>query len=183
MNRMFVDELLKDEKILWAGQPDPSIVFSPADKFLIPFSLIWGGGSFIGVYTSLRYDASIFSILFGIPFAFIGLYLIFGRFIYKNWRKRITYYAVTNQRILILTNSSNKHIKAAFISNIPVINKKTHKNNLGTITFGNVLPYYSSYNNTGLDFFSSPYMEGPPSFYDIKGAEDVYHLVNELRRK
>ena len=36
----FKQDLLKGEKILWAGQPDPDILFSNADIFLVPFSLL-----------------------------------------------------------------------------------------------------------------------------------------------
>ena len=40
---VFQSELLQGEKILWVGQPDPSVHFAKADAFLIPFSILWGG--------------------------------------------------------------------------------------------------------------------------------------------
>src|SRR4029077_18044987 len=36
-------ELLSGESILWAGQPNSSVVFHKEDLFLLPFSLLWGG--------------------------------------------------------------------------------------------------------------------------------------------
>ena len=42
MNELLNDELLKDEQILWSGQPETSVVFTNADIF-VPFSLLWGG--------------------------------------------------------------------------------------------------------------------------------------------
>jgi len=38
---VFKEELLKDEKILWSGQPETSVLFTSADIFLVPFSLLW----------------------------------------------------------------------------------------------------------------------------------------------
>jgi len=43
MNELFQEDLLKDEKILWTGQPETTVLFSGADVFLVPFSLLWGG--------------------------------------------------------------------------------------------------------------------------------------------
>ena len=42
MDRNFGSHLLKDEKLLWTGQPGDAL-FSPGDFFLVPFSLLWGG--------------------------------------------------------------------------------------------------------------------------------------------
>jgi hypothetical protein len=75
----FDNELLKDEKILWTGQPDPSIIFTREDIFLIPFSLIWGIPVFLGLGFP-TFELTIYT-LFQIPFLLIGFYLIIGRFI------------------------------------------------------------------------------------------------------
>lgn len=39
----FLTDLIPAEKIYWSGQPDPSVIFSESDIFMIPFSLMWGG--------------------------------------------------------------------------------------------------------------------------------------------
>lgn len=38
MNELFQEDLLKDEKILWTGQPETTVLFTGADVFLVPFS-------------------------------------------------------------------------------------------------------------------------------------------------
>jgi hypothetical protein len=119
--------------------------------------------------------------LFGIPFVIIGLYFIFGRFIYKGIKKKHTYYAVTNQRVLILTSLSNKNVQAEFIKQIPCINKSVRSDGKGTIKFGNSLFFKGMYGNSGMDFFGSSYGKDVPIFYDIEEIERVYRLVNELR--
>jgi len=39
----FDEHLVSGEKVLWVGRPDPAKRFSKADRFAIPFSLLWGG--------------------------------------------------------------------------------------------------------------------------------------------
>lgn len=187
--REFDDELLDREQILWSGQPDPTILFTGADIFLVPFSLMWGGFAFFWEYMALTSVAnaggapSLIFPLFGIPFVLMGAYFIVGRFIYKAWRKRNTYYAVTNQRVLILTKGVSREVQAAFINAVPSLNKAVRANGSGTVRFGNSSPIVSMYGNTGMDFFGSFYGKDVPTFYDIPEADTVYSLVSDLRKK
>jgi hypothetical protein len=91
------------ERLLWRGAPDPKVTFGPEDVFLVPFSLLWGGFAIfweIGVSNT----GWGFGSIWGIPFVLIGLYLIFGRFIYKHWSRRHTRYAISDQRIVVARN-------------------------------------------------------------------------------
>ncbi|KYK33615.1 MAG: hypothetical protein HXS46_02850 [Theionarchaea archaeon] len=176
---LFQEDLLSDEEILWAGQPDPKRLFTGADIFLIPFSILWGG--FTLFFFVLTWDTGIFS-LFGLAFALAGLYFIFGRFFYKILKKKNTYYAVTNRRVLVLNTLLTRSLRAAFIDTIPTIHKSVRFGK-GTITFGNRNVWASWYENTGMDFFAWGHGQDVPTFYDIKDAEKVYRLVNELRQK
>ena len=97
----------------------------------------------------------------------IGLYFIFGRFIYKNINKQHTYYAVINQRVLILNNLFKRSLKAQFIRHLPCINKSVRSNGGGTITFGNSSPFTGMYGNSGMEFFGSYYGNNVLIFYDI----------------
>src|SRR2546425_12222971 len=100
-------ELLAGERILWVGQPDPSILLSRADIFLIPFSVMWGGFTLvfaviiIAGFTGNPSGGSVFPLLWAVPFLAAGQYLIWGRLVYKRWQKRRTYYAITTQRVLV----------------------------------------------------------------------------------
>lgn len=181
MIELFKDELLKDEEVLWCGQPDSSVIFSGSDIFLVPFSILWGGFAMFWEVSAITMSTPFFFCLFGIPFVIIGLYFIFGRFIYKGIKKKHTYYAVTNQRILILTNLSKKNLEAKFITQIPCINKSVRSDGKGTIKFGDSIFFRGMYGNTGMDLFGSIYGKDVPTFYDIKEIDKVYKLVNELR--
>lgn len=181
MTELFKDELIKDEEILWYGQPDESVIFSGSDLFLVPFSILWGGFALFWEFTVITSSAPVPFCLFGIPFVIIGLYFIFGRFIYKGIKKKHTYYAVTNQRVLILTTLFNKNLQAEFIRQIPSINKSVRSDSKGTIKFGSSFFFTGMYGNTGLDFFGSSYGKDVPTFYDIEEVEKVSKMVNELR--
>jgi len=192
MKSIFQEELLKDEEILWMGQPNPNINFTSMDWFLIPFSIMWGGFAIfwelsalgmLFVNSSNETNIPIVFPLFGIPFVIMGLYFIFGRFIYKKWKKRRTYYAITNKRVLIITNTNNKKIMAEFIDNIPAINYSQKSNGIGNIRFGNFNFMTDMYENTGMDFFSGFSGKSSPAFFDIDNVKEVYTLVNEVRNK
>ena len=177
----FNNELLEGEKILWSGKPEEGILFKKADIFLIPFSLLWGGFTIFWEISVLRINAPLFFSLFGIPFVLFGLYLMIGRFFYKKHKKRNTYYAITDQRVLILTALKNKRLKSIFIKNIPTINKNIKSNGYGSIKFGNSSIFTSMYENTGLGIFGYE-NKNIIAFYDIREVNEVYKLVNNLKK-
>ncbi len=193
---LFQPDLLKDEKIMWSGQPDPDINFTRGDIFLVPFSLFFVG------FTLMWFDAAIFSVpqnpdksagviiffyLIGFVFTVFGLYFTFGRFLYKKWKKRRTYYALTNQRALILTRMAGKKLQGVFLDRVRPFNKSVRSDGIGTVQFGNSTWLGAAHSNTGLDFVTDfcikdiPALEDAPAFYDIEDAETVYNLANSLR--
>ena len=122
MNDIFRNEILPGEHIQWRGQPDPSSIFCAADLFMIPFSLMWGGFAIFWELTALGiagpeikpgHEPPAFFPLFGIPFVLIGLYVIMGRFFYKAYKKRNTYYAVTDRRVIVLYDGFRRNVQAA----------------------------------------------------------------------
>lgn len=91
-----------DEEILWWGQPHPYHLLSVADIFMIPFSLLWGGFAYFWEFLVITSGAPPLFVLWGIPFVLIGSYMIFGRFIHNYLIRRNMYYAITDQRLIIL---------------------------------------------------------------------------------
>jgi hypothetical protein len=91
------------ERLLWSGRPDRSVLFSPRDVFLVPFSLMWGGFAIFWEAAVIfgTEGTNVFFILWGIPFVCVGLYLIFGRFVAKQRMKSKTAYGLTDRRALV----------------------------------------------------------------------------------
>ncbi len=182
MNQLIRSELLTDETILWSGQPNKNKIFNLGDIYLIPFSIVWCGFICFWEYTVLVSTAYFFA-LFGLLFVFVGLYLLIGRFIYKNYVRANTYYFITQKRILILKDANSRKLEAEFISAIPCINKNVDSSGRGTIIFGNSSGHSGIYNDSGLDLLGTGYRYGKtaPTFYDIEQGDEVYRIVNEIR--
>lgn len=158
--------LLKDEKIIWSGQPDIKIIFSNRDKFYIPLIILL---FVIIIYLMCLYDN--FGLVLILPF--IAYYFLIGRFKYKKHKRKNTYYAVTNQRILLIDalQWEDKGYTGMSIKDITHIEKEISRNGSGTIRFGYKLLFPKL-------IFGTP----APTFFDIKDAEKVYQIVMEQKR-
>ena len=102
--RMHVERLLQPgERLLWAGEPDPAVHSLKADRFLVPFSVLWAGFSVFWEAGVLSSGGSAFFAVWGLPFLAMGFYISIGRFIWKAHRKRRTTYLLTDRRAAVLT--------------------------------------------------------------------------------
>jgi hypothetical protein len=181
----FQAHLIKGETIHWTDQPRRDVVFTGTDVFLVPFSLLWGGFAIYWELTSIQAGAPTAFSLFGIPFVIFGLYFILGRFLYKDFKKRHTYYAVTNKRVLVITSLWRNSFQEAKISELPSIKYSERRNGVGTIIFQgksgflSMFGNYTIYQNTGMDFFGP----GTLSFFDIDNVQEVYLYIQQQREK
>ena len=166
------------ERILWTGRPDPSRLIGRFDGFLIPFSLMWGGGAIIWEGGVILTGAPVLFWLWGAPFVVVGQYFIWGRFVYKRWDRRRTVYALTNQRALILRGGS---LASVFLNQLPAIHQSVRADGSGSLEFGSSVGWYGrgSWANTGMDLFAPG--TGVPAFYDIPDVAKVDRLVNQAR--
>jgi hypothetical protein len=131
-------ELTSGESILWAAQPNTSRIFHREDLYLIPFSLLWGGFAIFweagvtGFWSSSRtHPAPTFFMLWGIPFVVIGQYMIWGRFIVAAWKKRRTFYALTNRRAVVVQDGWSRKTASAYLDTLPTLIKEGGSNGIG----------------------------------------------------
>jgi hypothetical protein len=187
IENLFQNVLAKDEILLWVGQSDIRKIFTRLDLFLIPFSILWCGFAIYWEYLALfimkrqGHDPGLFSPLFGLLFVLMGFYLVVGRFFYKNYQKKNTFYALTNQRIFILPKTAKQTLRTLGIHQISAIHQSIDSAGIGTLIFGKVPMFGSFYGNTGLDFLASQYNNEVMAFYDIPKAEAVYCQINDLQ--
>ena len=180
--RIIQNELLPNEDVIWQGSPSLSKIFTKGDIFLIPFSVFWGGFSVLW-FIGATFAGGAFG-LFGVPFVIIGLYMIFGRFIVKNFVKRSTLYAVTNMRVLVVrVNSSGirKSISSAEIKTIPNESTSYGNDGIGDIIFGTIPLGSSIYLNTGMDYFVGAKHGSTLAFFDIEDCENVFKAYKNVK--
>ena len=197
--QIFQKYLLRDEKTVWTGQPEAGVHFSPEDEYLIPLTLLLGGGLIVwglSALPNLSIDltpAENASYLWGvviIPYLWFiiallaGLYLIVGRFVYKAWKKKRTYYALTNKRLLWISEAFGKLFNELYIENISDITSHVRSDGIGRLDFfttglSNENKVSGFFTNSGLDILTSK--SKPSSFIDIKDADRVHKMIVSLK--
>jgi len=175
----FRDELNPGERLLWSGQPQQGLMLRPADALMIPFSLIWGGFVIFWQFDAVSMRASFFSQLWGLPFVAVGLYIIFGRFFVDMAQRAETYYALTDQRAIILSGLFNQNVKTLKLQNLPEINISSGRDGRGTITFGTSHPLAWMYSAGGFPRSARYYTA--PSFEAIEDVRTVYQQIKRLQ--
>jgi hypothetical protein len=171
-------ELGPTERLLWAGRPVQGVVFRKADLMMVPFSLLWGGFAIFWEYSAWSSEAPPFFLLFGLPFVLIGIYLIFGRFFVNAYVRRHTYYAVSDERVLIMQEAFGKNIKSLDLKTISDVSLSQRGIDGGAIFFGPTTPF-SGWSNTSWPGASRSIV---PNFDLDSGARNVYEIIRGAKR-
>lgn len=173
--------LFPNEQVLWVGKPDSALQLRWYDYLLIPLALLFAVGfCSIGTLTLLRIGIGglVFAALFGL-LTLVSLYLAVGRFITMMVRKRGVTYLVTNQRIVIVSNSLfGTRIRPYSYEALPALHVWHTGNSHGSITFDlyHHLP-------TG-DAMEAPRFGSPQAgLFDIPGVDEVYRLIQRQMRE
>jgi hypothetical protein len=173
-------DLRPDEKLLWTGQPAQGVRLRGSDAFLIPFSLLWAGFAFFWEWSVLHQDAPGFFVLWGIPFMLAGVYIVFGRFFVDAALRARTYYALTSQRVIILSGLWTRELRSLWLRTLPELSLKEGSGTRGTIEFGSITwpsgQWFRGFNWPGMGKYQ------PPSFELIEQPRHVYDLVRAAQR-
>ena len=84
------------------------MVFTAADLLIVPFSLIWCGVAFFWEAEVIKMKAPLLMRLWGIPLLLVGLFFVFGRFLYDARRRERTFYRLTDRRAIIISGLSQR---------------------------------------------------------------------------
>lgn len=171
---VFRDKLLDGEEVVWSGQPGQGIIWAGRDAIMVPFSLMWGGFAvFLETKAVSNEDAPFLMKLWGVPFVLAGIYITFGRFVVDAYIRKGLYYAVTNQRILIMRSRPFYSFLTLSIDRLPELRITQSSTCQGTIYFG------AQYQTSGRPGFGSwtLSLESTPKFLAIDNAQDVFELI------
>ncbi len=168
--------LLDGESVLWTSRPKQGLMFTERDRKLIPFSLLWGGGSIFWEAMAVRWKAPAIFPIWGVPFVLTGLYLIVGRFLLDAWVRRGMTYAITNRRVLIERSGPFAKFIAVSINRLPNVTLTESADGRGTIRFGEqATPLRGNGATTW-----TPSLDPTPQFLDIPDVRRVFDLVQRL---
>lgn len=182
--RQKLQPLLSDrEELLWTGQPKQGIIFRGYDLFLVPFSLIWGGGLLFGFFGSFLSSFRgggfpIFMIPFLLFFGLVALYITIGRFLLDAYGRAKMFYGITNRRIILQNEGIGGKTQSFDLKSLSNLSVEHGKDGRGTITIGTapggrmamrgfVLPGMGSYL--------------PPVLEQIPDAQKIYELIQDVR--
>ena len=180
-------ELSPGELVLWAGRPEPGVHFRREDFFLVPFSLLWGGGVIFMMAMALtegrrnaEREAPLFLLVNLFVFLLIGQYFIWGRFVYSNWKKKRTFYAVTNRRVIGVQHGLRHRVSSAFLDNLPALELEAGRGGVGSLRFKESEPMF---NQMGMMVWDSMAMGASPTFRDVAEARELYQFVLRTREQ
>ena len=110
----------------------------------------------------------------GRAFVGIGLYMIFGRFFVDEKICAGTIYALTDQRVLILSGQWRRNIRSLELAGISEINISERPNGRGTITSGPPSSFGTGIRGGGRNL--------SPAFDGIPQARDVLKWIRDAQR-
>jgi hypothetical protein len=137
-------ELQSGESLYWTGAADPrraAIAALPASLFGIPFAgfaLFWITGAYHATSAMSRSSSNSFTKgfavfpLFGLPFLLIGLGVILAP-LWVYLKGLSTVYAVTNQRVMIISGSSTRSVKSVAPADIVSVDHRERPDGSGDI--------------------------------------------------
>ena len=91
-----------DEKVIWQGRPDGRIVVRIGNIAGFAFGLFFAG--FALFWMIMASQAGGFFWMFGFLHFFVGLGVAFGAVFWSAWKRRHTWYTLTDRRAFIATD-------------------------------------------------------------------------------
>ncbi len=165
--------LAADERLLWRGEPRKGLVLRPSDGYMIPFSLLWCGFAVFWEWSALKGGGPFFFKLWGVPFVALGLYMLAGRFVVDALIREKALYAVTNQRVLIVSGLFRQEVKSLDLRNLGEMSLTLSSGERGTIAFGTLQPGRKSWSGD----------DGRPKFEMIEGARTVHDMIRKAQQE
>jgi len=173
---VMMNEVRRDEKLLWAGRPTAGFVLTPVEAFMTIFGLAWTAVP-LGMLLALasgEFEKGeeappllIMGPFLGV-FILIGLYMLVGRHVVAVRKRKRTFYGLTTERAIIKTSRETASFPLRNLQHISLTEKRDGR---GTIMLAQPNP-------------AAAYMPAghAPSFDVIPDAREVYQLIQQAIR-
>lgn len=163
------DGILDDgEEILWQGQPDPSFDLKPRQFGLALFGIMFAGFALFWMIMAARSGGSMWA--FGLIHFFVGVALAIGPQLFSAYRRRNTWYTLTDRRAFIATEFA---VAGKKLKSFP-INQDTR------LDFIDETPATIHFAETIQRSKNGSYRV-PVGFERIEDGREVYRLVRDIQ--
>ncbi len=125
-------------------------------------------------------NAPAFFVLWGVPFVGVGIYIVIGRFFVEAKQRTRTFYAVTNERILIVSGVFSRKVKSLNLRTLADLSLTERKNGEGSISFGGGRPFGGMFG--GMWAWPGASSQIGPRFDLIPQARDVFEVIRNAQR-
>ncbi len=172
--------LTAGEHALWWGRPRQGLVLRGSDLLAIPFSLMWCGFAIFWEASVVRMDkAPTFMMFWGIPFVLVGLHIVIGRFFVEAWQRSRTWYALTPDRVVIVSGLFSRTVKSLSLGTLAEVSLTERSGGKGSILFGSPRGFASAFGGNA----SWPgSQQQVPCFDLIDDAKTVYERIRSAQK-
>jgi hypothetical protein len=164
------------ERILWSGRPNLNAYAMRGVWYLLPFSIVWLGFAIFWELGVISSRAPFPFALFGIPFVGMGVYMVFGRLIVATREAERATYAVTDQRVILITGAFQPAIVEMDLADLPPVQLAEAGSGVGTITFGPAMGY-----RVPPGWPTMGQALRPTAFESIPDAATAYRILQDAR--
>ena len=92
----------EDEHIMWQGRPDTRIAFRWANTFMVVFGLFFSGFALFWMIMAAQAGGAFW--MFGLLHFGVGMSMVVGAIYADAWRRRHTWYTLTDKRAFVATD-------------------------------------------------------------------------------
>ena len=178
---IFQDLLDPAEKIIWTGKPRQGFLFWRSDIFFVPFSLIWAVLAYLWEFQTAISNVPFQDKLWSVFSLSVAAYILLLRFFVDAAYRYLTFYAITNQRVLIHTGLFKTSLISLPLAELKEINIDQRKNGSGDIVFGPLDPKAWIYTGGGWPKMGS--QMPTPAFELLKDPRVVHKKILEQRKR
>ncbi len=172
------------EQLLWAGRPKQGFALRGWDILHLPIAIFAAAVGTILTVIELREPSEPGAIVAALIMALAGYYAAVVRFFVDRWQRSLTYYAVTDQRAILLTKESPDYVRSVNLETLKKITYSRRSDNTGTLEFdrpgiGTMQGRYDMWRGASLPFLEP---ELTPAFEMIADARQVRDLIEQAQQ-
>lgn len=176
-------QLVPGEQLLWAGRPKQGFALRGWDILHVPFAVLLAVVGTTFTIVELREPSEPGAIVFALLAALAGFYGAFLRFFVDRWQRSQTFYAVTDQRAIILTKEGRSYVHSVNLKTLKDVTYSRRSDGTGTIEFERP-SYWTIQGRYDMGRGASlPFLEPmlTPAFEMIVDAREVRDLILQAR--